>query len=179
MSLLRHLSIPSSENAWCKKRRILSALSPMFAGQVTLLAFYGWEIPNLLIFNLTVRLTWVVLGCCAALTAIMFCTSNDEIKPPYFPLSVTCAFLMSVVWLDLIANEVVAILEMFGNLLNVSTSVLGLTVLAWGNSVGDLVADRATAKAGGFKSAMASVYASPLLSALVGLGLVSAINGSN
>jgi sodium/potassium/calcium exchanger 6 len=86
---------------------------------------------------------------------------------------------MSVVWLDLIANEVVAVLEVFGVMLGVSTSVLGLTVLAWGNSVGDLVADTATAKAGQVKTAIASCFGSPLLSALVGLGIALTISTSS
>jgi len=118
---------------------------------------------------------------------------------------------MSVVWLDLIANEVVAVLEVFGVMLGISTSVLGLTVLAWGNSVGDLVADTATAKAGQVKvrldedrsdsksnipptritnnpfhsslrslqTAIASCFGSPLLSALVGLGIALTISTSS
>lgn len=80
------------------------------------------------------------------ISLILWLTTNDETKPSYFPILVAFAFCMSVVWLDLIANEVVAVLEVFGVMLGVSTSVLGLTVLAWGNSVGDLVADTATAK---------------------------------
>ena len=75
--------------------------------------------------------------------------------------------------------QVVAVLETFGALANISTSILGLTVLAWGNSVGDLVADTATAKAGQVKTAIASCFGSPLLSALVGLGIALTVSTSS
>jgi sodium/potassium/calcium exchanger 6 len=171
-SIMRHISIPSSDDAWDRKRRILSSMCPILGGQLVVLAIFGWggfETKAGLGDSLTLG---PLVFCASALASfLIFISSNDHTKPRFFPLSVTFAFLMSVVWLDLIANEVVAILEMLGILMNISTSVLGLTVLAWGNSVGDLVADSATAKAGGFRSAVASVYGSPLLSALIGLGL--------
>ena len=49
----------------------------------------------------------------------------------------------AVSWFNFLANECVAVLEAFGLNLGISSSVLGITVLAWGNSVGDLVADTA------------------------------------
>ena len=69
------------------------------------------------------------------------------------------------------ANECVAVLETFGLNLNISSSVLGMTVLAWGNSVGDLVADTALVRQGKSKMAVAGCFGSPLLSDLIGLGL--------
>jgi len=49
--------------------------------------------------------------------------------------------------------------------------VLGITVLAWGNSVGDLVADTALVKKGKSKMAVSGCFGSPLLSDLLGLGV--------
>ena len=49
----------------------------------------------------------------------------------------------SQAWLDLVANEIVAIIETIGIAFNISTTILGLTVVGIGNSVGDLVADTA------------------------------------
>ena len=46
----------------------------------------------------------LVLGVC--LSAILWAFSDDERQPPFFRVSVIFAFGMSVVWLDLIANEV-------------------------------------------------------------------------
>jgi sodium/potassium/calcium exchanger 6 len=71
----------------------------------------------------------------------------------------------------MLANECVAVLETFGLNFGISSSVLGITVLAWGNSVGDLVADTALVKQGKTKMAVAGVFGSPLLSDLLGLGV--------
>ena len=80
------------------------------------------------------------------------------------------AFAASIVWLDIIANEAVALMENLGVLMDISTGVLGLTVLAVGNSVGDLVADTSFARAGLAKMAVASCFGSPLLNDMLGLG---------
>ena len=44
-------------------------------------------------------------------------------------------------------------------------------MLAWGNSLGDLVADVSVARAGEPKMALAACYAGPLFNLLMGLGL--------
>jgi len=52
-----------------------------------------------------------------------------------------------------------------------STAILGLTVLAIGNSVGDWVADTAVARAGHPSMGVASCFGSPLLNDVLGLGI--------
>ncbi len=175
ISILRHLSIPSSDPFWNRRRRIYSALSPILGLQLVTLAIFGFEgfDSTTTLFGLNISLIAFVVG--SLFSVLIYKFSNDSTKPSFFGISVGFAFMMSVVWLDLLANEIVGILETFGILMDVSTSVLGLTVLAWGNSIGDLVADTATAKAGKVKTAVASCFGSPLLSALVGLGLALTI----
>lgn len=63
-------------------------------------------------------------------------------------LAVVVAFVMSVCWISFIAGELLGCLAALGVILKLSPALLGLTVLAWGNSIGDLVADVAVAKAG-------------------------------
>uniref|UniRef100_A0A2P2LIR8 Cation:cation antiporter n=1 Tax=Rhizophora mucronata TaxID=61149 RepID=A0A2P2LIR8_RHIMU len=77
---------------------------------------------------------------------------------------------MSVFWISTVAGELLNCLAALGIVLEVHPSLLGLTVLAWGNSVGDLVADVAVAKAGQPTMAMAGCYAGPMFNMLVGLG---------
>ncbi len=84
---------------------------------------------------------------------------------------VVFAFLTSVSWIINVANEIVTLLETLGLLLDVSSSILGLTVLAWGNSLGDLIADVTVAKEGYPAMAMGGVFAGPLFNLLIGLGL--------
>ena len=45
------------------------------------------------------------------------------------------SFVNSVVWINLIVNEILAVLFVFGVVFRLSDAVLGLTILAWGNSV--------------------------------------------
>lgn len=80
-------------------------------------------------------------------------------------------FIIAVFWIDRIANELVALLEFFGVVWGIQSSVLGLTVLAWGNSVGDLVTDVAMAKRGLSNMAITACFAGPVFNMLMGMGI--------
>ncbi|KAK1257207.1 Cation/calcium exchanger 5 [Acorus gramineus] len=84
--------------------------------------------------------------------------------------SLLMAFVMSVFWISTMAGELLDCLAAFGVILKLPPALLGLTVLAWGNSVGDLVADVAIAKAGQPAMAIAGCFAGPMFNMLVGLG---------
>ena len=58
------------------------------------------------------------------------------------------AFVQSAVWLSQIADEVVALFQAIGNIFSVADDLLGATVLAWGETVPDLMAMVAVARAG-------------------------------
>ena len=55
--------------------------------------------------------------------------------------------------------------------MNIPSAYLGLTLLAWGNSVGDFFSISALANRGLGEMAIAGCYASPVFDMLVGLGL--------
>ena len=80
-------------------------------------------------------------------------------------------FALAAAWVDVVANELVGLLGFLGGLAGVDHAVLGLTVLAWGNSVGDLSTNLAMARRGLSNMAMTACYAGPLFNLLVGLGL--------
>ncbi|TVU26984.1 hypothetical protein EJB05_29562 [Eragrostis curvula] len=84
--------------------------------------------------------------------------------------STLISFIMSVIWISTMAGELLNCLAAIGTIMDFPPAILGMTVLAWGNSVGDLVADVALAKAGQPTIAIAGCFAGPMFNMLVGLG---------
>eukprot|EP00736_Rhodelphis_marinus_P002838 Rmarinus@m.3235 len=80
------------------------------------------------------------------------------------------SFVMSIVWMRLIGGEVVACLIAMGKILDVSTVILGLTVVALGNSIGDVITSLVVARQGLGEMAVASCFGSPLFSEALGIG---------
>ena len=80
-------------------------------------------------------------------------------------------FVMGVVWIDTIAGEVVGILSFSAALASFPAGILGLTLLAWGNSLGDYFGNRAMARKGYANTAITACFAGPLFTLLISLGL--------
>ncbi|KAG8012060.1 Mitochondrial sodium/calcium exchanger protein, partial [Nibea albiflora] len=70
------------------------------------------------------------------LSAIVFCTTTNDRPPKYHALFALLGFVVSAVLISAAASEVVSLLHMLGVVLSLSNTVLGLTLLAWGNSIG-------------------------------------------
>ena len=86
------------------------------------------------------------------------------------------AFFISMVWMDVVAGEVVSLLTAAGKICNISEALLGATVLAWGNSIGDFIADTALARAGNPRMGAASCFGSPLFNMLIGFGIARGLH---
>jgi sodium/potassium/calcium exchanger 6 len=80
----------------------------------------------------------IVLGVSLFLAILVFFTSIGEMPPIYHSAFAYFGFVVSVSWIYALANEVVDLLTAFGVIFNLSHLILGLTVLAWGNSVGGI-----------------------------------------
>mmetsp|Transcript_19575 Transcript_19575/g.32704 ORF Transcript_19575/g.32704 Transcript_19575/m.32704 type:complete len:700 (+) Transcript_19575:50-2149(+) len=81
------------------------------------------------------------------------------------------AFLMCIVWIYLLAGELITCLSALGSILDISPAFLGLTVLAWGNSCGDFFTNTAVARQGLGEMALAGCYGGPVFNILMGLGV--------
>lgn len=127
-----------------------------------------------LVPQMHVPLWLVILFSSCSLATLHYIVEKEPPKTEQIPV-VLIAFVMSVFWISNVAGELLNCLATLGTLLDLPPAILGLTVLAWGNSVGDLVADVAVAKAGQPALAMAGCFAGPMFNMLVGLGMALVI----
>ncbi|CAH9145188.1 unnamed protein product [Cuscuta epithymum] len=131
-----------------------------------------------LIPNTHFPLWFIVLCGSSSLALLHYVVEKEPPKSEQLP-AVLAAFIMSVFWISTAAGELLNCLAALGALLELPPALLGLTVLAWGNSVGDLVADVAVAKAGQPAMAMAGCFAGPMFNMLFGLGIALVIQTGN
>ena len=92
-------------------------------------------------------------------------------RPKYHHLLCYLGFIVSISWISTIANEVVGVLKSIGVIFNISDAILGLTIFAVGNSLGDLVADITIAKLGFPVMALSACFGGPMMNILLGVGI--------
>lgn len=171
-SCLRWLTSPPADGKWSSTRRFLWIIHPFMFMCILLLAAKGWAgFSNTYIGNSSMPLIALLLPIAAIISLFVYCLSTDIRTPPFYSFFSVISFVSAIAWLNLIASETVSILQTFGLMLDISTSLLGLTVLAVGNSVGDWVADVAVARAGSPATSIAACFGSPLLNDVGGLGI--------
>ena len=107
-------------------------------------------------------------------TALILSTRHgrrSHLPHPWRPFLSFLGFVVAIAWIATIATEVVSVLKTLGIILNISDSLLGLTVFAVGNSLGDLVADVTVARLGYPVMALSACFGGPMLNILLGIGL--------
>ncbi|XP_016505161.2 cation/calcium exchanger 1 [Nicotiana tabacum] len=167
LDLPRKLTIPNvSEEKWSKLFGIVSiTLAPLLL--VLIWDFFG---PKSSIWAYGIG-GLLGIGC----GLLVFFTSDGLHPPKKFNfLWIGLGFLMSITWTYILAEELISLLVSMGLIFGISPSILGLTILAWGNSLGDLVANVTLAKTSGLEGAQIAIcgcYAGPIFNTLVGLGL--------
>jgi sodium/potassium/calcium exchanger 6 len=62
-------------------------------------------------------------------------------------------------------------ISLIGLILDLPVSFLGLTLLSWGNSAGDFVANPAITRLGMSQTAVTACFAGPLFNSLIGFGI--------
>ncbi|KAI1264105.1 hypothetical protein F5Y18DRAFT_436923 [Xylariaceae sp. FL1019] len=129
-----------------------------------------------------VRAVLISLVGSLALLGILLATTTPNRRPKYHVAFCFLGFIIAIAWISTVAGEVVGILKAFGVIFNISEAILGLTIFAVGNSVGDLVADITVARLGLPVMALSACFGGPLLNILLGIGLGGAyqtINAAN
>ncbi|KAJ2028845.1 hypothetical protein IWW57_001975 [Coemansia sp. S610] len=82
-------------------------------------------------------------------------------------------FACGLAWVYAIANEVVSITQALGLILGLSEEILGLTVVGFGNSLGDLVTNLALTRMGYPMMALSACFGGPMLCLLIGVGVAA------
>ncbi|KAH6671209.1 Sodium/calcium exchanger protein-domain-containing protein [Halenospora varia] len=122
-------------------------------------------------YGFLVRLIlYSLLGSLVAFGVLFFTTTPSK-PPKYRFLLCFLGFVVSIAWISTIANEVVGVLKAFGVILGISDAILGLTIFAVGNSLGDLVADITVARLGYPVMALSACFGGPMLNILLGIGI--------
>lgn len=171
--VIRDLTIPQADpEKWSK---VITSLTPIFGSFFTIFAITGdpisfWNVITIPIFNF-IPFGLILLPAMGAISLLLLLTSRRKRPPFYFPVIVAVCFVQSIVWLYLIANVTINLLQAVGISFGVSESLLAITLLSWGNSVSDMIADIVVARQGYPAMAIGAIYGSPLMNLLLGLSI--------
>lgn len=83
------------------------------------------------------------------------------------------SFAFSMLWIYVLCEVIVDLLELFGVVTGLPASFLGLTVLSWGNSLGDAIASVSISKRGFGEMAITGCVAGPIFNLMLGFGLTT------
>jgi sodium/potassium/calcium exchanger 6 len=158
---------PSSVNDW---NRWLMAVQIFTAPLFVMLIIWANSSDDQLDLKYVLHLVlYSLLGSLVVFVILLLTTSPDRV-PKYRFLFCFLGFVVSITWISTVANEVVGVLKAFGVILDISDAILGLTIFAVGNSLGDLVADITVARLGYPVMALSACFGGPMLNILLGIG---------
>ncbi|CAG8488588.1 9139_t:CDS:10 [Paraglomus occultum] len=107
-----------------------------------------------------------------SILSVLYIKTTDDNRPPsYYTLFCFAGFAVAIVWIFIVANEVVGVLQAIGLIMGLSDAILGLTIFAMGNSLGDFVANITIARMGFPMMAMSACFGGPMLNILLGIGI--------
>uniref|UniRef100_A0A7S3EP99 Sodium/calcium exchanger membrane region domain-containing protein n=3 Tax=Rhodosorus marinus TaxID=101924 RepID=A0A7S3EP99_9RHOD len=150
-------------NPWARFTLVMLPITlPLFIAAVL-----GWLHVELF-FKIPLWCLIVTFGSVAS-TVLFIMLPKDE-APALGLAAYLIGFVACVFWLFVTAREVVKVLKAIGTVLRISYSILGMTVLAWGNSIGDVISNSAIAKQGSPKTAVAACLSSPMFNLVFSLG---------
>ncbi|GFT95557.1 hypothetical protein NPIL_106431, partial [Nephila pilipes] len=113
----------------------------------------------------------LVLIVSGAFAGFVYYSTKPEQVPRFHTALAYMGFGVSVVWIYCIATEIVVLLQAVGTAFNLSESILGLTILAWGNCLLDFLSNLAVARKGFPRMGIAACFGAPFLTLLLGVGV--------
>jgi solute carrier family 24 (sodium/potassium/calcium exchanger), member 6 len=145
-TILRRMSVSIPCEGYYSRSMVATSLvlSPVW------FAFYLWSQHELNAF-LSPPIFYVHLFVCAILGALVlrYAPSGDGVMNLLVATPIALyGFAIAATWIDWIADHLVALLELLGIVCRIPGPILGLTILAWGNSMADLSANMAMARKG-------------------------------
>lgn len=163
---LPSLSRPSESKQWNRWLVIVQIFTAPFFLVLILWANleseHGHALVRLILYSLLGSLCFL---------ALLLMTTTPSRPPRWRSALCFLGFAVAIAWISTIANEVVGVLRTLGVILNMSDAILGLTIFAVGNSLGDLVADITVARLGFPVMALSACFGGPMLNILLGVGL--------
>ncbi|CAL1677970.1 unnamed protein product [Lasius platythorax] len=195
---------PISREDWKKSSRLLKIILVIRSPVMLLLQLFipvvnptvekrGWSkllncfqlcvTPTLTLFLLNVWQTtfgnvpivpiFLVVG--TVIGVIVFLTTHVDRVPKFHNIFAFLGFFAAMLTVYLVAGEVMAVLQCIGYACSISDAMLGITFLAWGNSIGDLISNVAIARRGFPRMGYAACFGGPMFNTLLGLGLTYGI----
>lgn len=158
------LSSPKDWNRWLVATQLFTA--PLF---IVVLLWANTD-PNLNARNLLLPCLYALIASMIGFALLVLLTTPSN-PPKYRYVLCFFGFIVAIAWISTIANEVVGVLKAFGVILGISDAILGLTIFAVGNSLGDLVANITVARLGFPVMALSACFGGPMLNILLGVGL--------
>ncbi|KAG8213426.1 Sodium/calcium exchanger protein-domain-containing protein [Butyriboletus roseoflavus] len=125
------------------------------------------------LFSGSSHIKWLLAGTALGgfVLALLVLTFSNAVLLPAIQMARCCmGFLVAVVWIMAIADEVVNVLQTFGFIFGLSDAIIGLTIFAVGNSLADLVANMSVAV---FAPMMgfSACFGGPMVNILLGIGI--------
>lgn len=114
-----------------------------------------------------IPLAAIVLLVSLGLSVAVYCTSRNDCPPSYHVCFSAGSFIGSICVIYSVAKEVVCVMKAIGTICNMTDSFVGLSLLAVGNSVGDLFSNISLAKQGYQQMAFAACFGGPLFSKIL------------
>ena len=139
------------------------ACSPLW-----LFYYHGTKLGD--VIDMKLRVLTIIASFTVGAIIIRFCDKEKGMPLKYGIAVAFYGFLIAATWIDVISEHLVNVLELIGVLLRIPSPVMGMTILAWGNSVGDWTTNGALAAKGLADMSMAACFAGPLFNLLAGLG---------